>query len=224
MKTVVVVAAHPDDEVLGCAGTIALHSAAGDQVHVIFMADGEQSRAQQAPQHQARQQAARAAADALGVCSVQFLDFADNAMDSVPLLHIVQALEHALKPLQPECIYTHFGGDLNIDHRLTYQAVLTASRPQPEQSVRSIYCFEVPSSTEWAAHTEVGFRPQLFIDTSSVQTQVEAALHCYATELRPWPHSRSMHAIQLRQQWRGSHVGLTSAEAFMIEREIKAKP
>ncbi|MCH8538435.1 MAG: PIG-L family deacetylase, partial [Alkalimonas sp.] len=165
MKTVVVVAAHPDDEVLGCAGAIALHSAAGDQVHVIFMADGEQSRTAKTPQHQARQQAARSAAEALGVRSVRFLDFADNAMDSVPLLQIVQALEKALSPLQPECIYTHFGGDLNIDHRLTYQAVLTACRPQPEQSVRSIYCFEVPSSTEWAAHSEATFRPQLFIDT-----------------------------------------------------------
>tara|TARA_R110002126_G_scaffold10245_63_gene46694 strand:+ start:1136 stop:1810 length:675 start_codon:yes stop_codon:yes gene_type:complete len=224
VKTVVVVAAHPDDEVLGCAGTIALHSAAGDQVHLIFMADGENARAGQAPELTQRKQAAHAAAKVLGVQSVLFLDFADNAMDSVPLLTITQALENALQPLQPELIYTHFGGDLNIDHRLTYQAVLTACRPQPGQSVQSIYCFEVPSSTEWAAQQQAAFRPQLFIDISSVQQQVTDALHCYAIELRPWPHSRSLQAIAIRQQWRGSNVGLAAAEAFMVEREIRLAP
>ncbi|WP_213999859.1 PIG-L family deacetylase [Arsukibacterium sp.] len=224
MKSVVVVAAHPDDEVLGCAGTIALHSAAGDQVHLIFMADGEISRAGQQAELPARQQAAHAAAAILGVQSVRFLDFADNAMDSVPLLNIVQALEKALQPLKPERIYTHFGGDLNIDHRLTYQAVLTACRPQPGQSVQSIYCFEVPSSTEWTAQQEPAFRPQLFVDISSVQPQVNDALACYAAELRPWPHSRSTQAITLRQQWRGSNVGLAAAEAFMVEREIRVRP
>ncbi|WP_214000069.1 PIG-L family deacetylase [Arsukibacterium sp.] len=221
MKTVVVVAAHPDDEVLGCAGTIALHSAAGDQVHLIFMADGETSRAGQQAGLSARRQAAQAAASILEVQSVQFLDFADNAMDSVPLLKIVQALEKALQPLHPELIYTHFGGDLNIDHRLTYQAVLTACRPQPSQSVQSIYCFEVPSSTEWAAQQQAPFRPQCYIDISSVLPQVNDALRCYTAELRPWPHSRSLQAISLRQQWRGSTVGLTAAEAFMVEREIR---
>jgi LmbE family N-acetylglucosaminyl deacetylase len=221
VKTVVVVAAHPDDEVLGCAGTIALHSKAGDQVHLIFMADGENARASQVAQLSTRKQAAQAAAKILGVQSVLFLDFADNAMDSVPLLTINQALENALLPLQPELIYTHFGGDLNIDHRLTYQAVLTACRPQPGQSVRSIYCFEVPSSTEWSSQQEAPFRPQLFIDISSVQQQVSDAIKCYTTELRPWPHSRSVEAIGLRQQWRGSNVGLAAAEAFMVERDIR---
>lgn len=224
MSTVAVVAAHPDDEVLGCAGTMLLHSQRGDQVHVIFMADGERSRQFQTAQQQARQQAAKAAASALGAASVQFLDFPDNAMDSVPLLSIVQALEARLRLIRPDTVYTHFGGDLNIDHRLTYQAVLTACRPQPGQPVQRIYCFEVPSSTEWAAHIEPAFRPVLFVDTSSVQPQIEAALHCYATELRPWPHVRSLHALQVRQQWRGSCVGMQMAEAFMVERELRTVP
>lgn len=221
MSTVLVVAAHPDDEVLGCAGTIALHSQRGDEVHVLFLADGEQSRPAAQQQHSARQAAASAAGEALGVSSVQFLSFADNAMDSVPLLHIVQAIEPIIARLAPDTIYTHFGGDLNIDHRISYQAVLTACRPQPGQTVRRIYCFEVPSSTEWAASLEPAFRPTLFIDTHSVQEQVEAALHCYATELRPYPHARSMQAILARQQLRGSSVGFTLAEAFMVERELR---
>ncbi|MCC5827209.1 PIG-L family deacetylase [Alkalimonas sp.] len=224
MNTVLVVAAHPDDEVLGCAGTIALHNQSGDQVHVLFLADGEQSRPAHQQQQSARQAAARAAGEALGVTSVQFLSFADNAMDSVPILQIVQAIEPVIAQLAPDTIYTHFGGDLNIDHRISYQAVLTACRPQPGHSVRRIYCFEVPSSTEWAAQSGPVFRPTLFIDTHSVQDKVEAALHCYAIELRPFPHARSMQAILARQQLRGSSVGLPLAEAFMIERELRAKP
>lgn len=221
MKTVVIVAAHPDDEVLGCAGAIALHHQCGDKVHVIFMADGENSRIEATPQHQARQSAAHAALAVLGAASITFLDFPDNKMDSVPLLDIVQALEQALKLLKPDTVYTHFGYDLNIDHRLTYQAVLTACRPHPEQSVQAIYCFEVPSSTEWSAGTDPAFRPNLFIDISSVISQITAALTCYEAELRPWPHSRSLQAITAKQRYRGSCVGLAAAEAFMVEREIR---
>jgi len=222
LKIIVVVAAHPDDEVLGCAGSIALHRKRGDKVHVIFMADGENARTSQISQHAARQSAAHAALAVLGVESVQFLNFADNAMDSIPLLRITQALESKLALLQPDMIYTHFGHDLNIDHRRTYQAVLTACRPQPGQSVKAIYCFEVPSSTEWGAVTEPAFRPQLFVNISNVLPQVNAALACYATELRPWPHSRSLQAIAARQHYRGSTVGVAAAEAFMIEREIRS--
>lgn len=220
MSTIVVVAAHPDDEVIGCAGTIARHSAAGDLVHVIFMADGEQSRTDTEHRLNDRKRAAAAAAKVLGVKSIHFLDFPDNAMDSLPFLTIVQALERQLLPLSPHVIYTHFGGDLNIDHRLTYQAVLTACRPQPSSSVRKICCFEIASSTEWSARQEAPFQPNLFIDISTVQDQVGAALQCYDKELRVWPHSRSAQAIAARQQWRGSSVGLPSAEAFMIEREL----
>lgn len=222
MKIIAVIAAHPDDEVLGCAGTIALHSQQGDQVHVIFMADGENARINQIPQHSSRQAAVYAALAILKVESVEFLNLADNAMDSMPLLKIIQALESKLMLLKPDIIYTHFAHDLNIDHRLTYQAVLTACRPQPGQSVKAIYCFEVPSSTEWGSVTEQGFRPQLFVEISQVLSDVNAALACYAAELRPWPHSRSLEAITARQKYRGSTVGVAAAEAFMIEREIRS--
>lgn len=221
MKTIAVIAAHPDDEVLGCAGAIALHRQQGDKVHVIFMTDGEQARIIQASRPDCRQAAARAALAALDVHSVQFFNFPDNAMDAVPLLQIVQKLETTLITLQPDTIYTHFGHDLNIDHRLTYQAVLTACRPQPGQLVKAIYCFEVPSSTEWSARTAPAFQPQLFVDISNVLDQIQASLMCYSTELRPWPHSRSLPAIQARQKYRGSQAGVAAAEAFMIEREIR---
>lgn len=221
MNTVVIVAAHPDDEVLGCAGTIALHSKRGDAVHIVFLADGENSRVEASPQLSMRRTMAENAMRTLGARSVQFFDFPDNAMDSVPFLRIVQTLEQVLKPLQPHLVYTHFGHDLNIDHRLTYQAVLTACRPQPGQSVKAIYCFEVPSSTEWSPGASPAFQPNLYVDISSVLLQTQAALACYEKELRPWPHSRSAEAILARQRYRGSCVGVEAAESFMIEREIR---
>lgn len=221
MAVIAVVVAHPDDEVLGCAGTIALHRIRGDEVHVIFMADGENSRVSITPQHQQRQSAAHAALSVLDIQSVHFLDFPDNAMDSIPLLQIVQTLEKKLNIITPDTVYTHFGHDLNIDHRLTYQAVLTACRPQPGQSVNAIYCFEVPSSTEWSSLTAPAFKPNLFVDISSVLPQVQAALTCYEKELRPWPHSRSLDAIFARYRYRGSCVGVEAAECFIIERELR---
>lgn len=224
MKKIAVIAAHPDDEVLGCAGTIALHRRHGDDVHVVFMTDGEGARDPKTTRFAQRQSAARNALAQLGVTAVTFLDFADNAMDTLPLLHIVKRLETLLSQLQAHVIYTHFGHDLNIDHRLTYQAVLTACRPQPGQSVRAIYSFEIPSSTEWSPQTAPAFKPNLFVDISPVLPQVTAALACYDQELRPWPHSRSLEAISARQRVRGSQVGLVAAEAFMIEREIKVFP
>lgn len=222
MNTVAIIAAHPDDEVMGCAGSIALHSQAGDQVHLLFMTDGISARGAE-HQHLAEQRrnSAHRAAQILGAQGVQLLDFPDNAMDSVPLLEINRAVEAFLAPLQPDTVYTHFGGDLNIDHRRTYQAVLTGCRPQPLCSVKRIYCFETQSSTEWRASTEPPFTPNLFRDISGVADQVGAALDCYADELREWPHSRSRDAILRRQQWRGACVGLPLAEAFWIEREIR---
>lgn len=222
MNTVAIIAAHPDDEVMGCAGTIALHSNAGDQVHILFMTDGISARGAE-HRHLAdqRRDSARRAAQVLGVQQVQFLDFPDNAMDSIPLLDINRAIEAFLAPLQPDTVYTHFGGDLNIDHRRTYQSVLTCCRPQPQCSVKRIYCFETQSSTEWRASTEPAFVPNLFRDISGVATQVDKALQCYADELRNWPHSRSREAMLHRQQWRGSCVGVPLAEAFWIEREIR---
>ncbi|KGK41845.1 GlcNAc-PI de-N-acetylase [Nitrincola sp. A-D6] len=220
MACILVVAAHPDDEVLGCGGTLVKHTLAGDRVHIVFMADGETSRPSSTSEASARERMAHQAGEVLGAQSLHFLGFPDNAMDSLPLLHITQKLESIIQPLQPDTIYTHFGGDLNIDHRLTYQAVMTACRPQPESSVKKIYCFEVASSTEWASQIDVPFRPQRFVDISAVLAQKKRALDFYSKELRPWPHTRSEEAITLKAQVRGNQVGMSAAEAFMVEREL----
>jgi len=222
MSIVVVVAAHPDDEVLGCGGTIAAHVANGDRVFPIFLADGVTSR--QADNADAlvtaRQGAAKSAARALGCEPPRFLGFADNRLDEHPLLDVVQSLERELAPLDAEVIYTHHSGDLNVDHRVAHQAVLTACRPLPRSCLRTIRTFEVPSSTEWGAQADPGFRPNCFVDISPFMGIKQLALACYGAELRPFPHPRSDKALEALSQWRGACVGMVAAEAFQVEREL----
>ncbi len=167
-KNVLVVAAHSDDEALGCAGTIAKHVAAGDKVHVIFMTNGVGSRNTTSNSDiENRQAAARKSADILGVTSMKHFDFPDNKMDTVPLLDIVKSIENVINKLQPEIIYTHHIGDLNIDHQITHKAALTACRPQPGFCVKEIYAFEVLSSTEWQIPEYLPFTPNVYIDVSN---------------------------------------------------------
>jgi N-acetylglucosamine malate deacetylase 1 len=219
---VMVIAAHPDDEVLGCGGTIAKHVEAGDSVSILFLTNGVSARSEETSSDavQKRHDMAEQARLILGASENTYLDFPDNAMDSVVFLDLVKAVENKVNQLQPGIVYTHFSGDLNIDHRLTYQAVMTACRPQPDCSVKSIFCFEVASSTEWALQSESLFRPNFFNDISSVENKKEKALLAYEEELRSFPHARSINAINSKDVVRGTSVGLPLAEAFMVERII----
>ena len=148
-KCLLVIAAHSDDEALGCAGTIARHVAEGDDVHVVFMTNGVGSRNVECSATLHREQLAKSAAKVMGIKTINGFDFPDNKMDSVPLLEITQAIETVIEQIKPELIYTHHYGDLNIDHRVTHQAVMTACRPRPGFCVKELYAFEVLSSTEW---------------------------------------------------------------------------
>jgi LmbE family N-acetylglucosaminyl deacetylase len=221
MARILIVAAHPDDEVLGCGGTIARHAAAGHVVNILFMADGVGARGRgvKAGAKTERRAAALQSAKILGARKPQFLNFADNRMDEKPLLEIVHGLERAVAKLKPDVVYTHHRSDLNIDHRITHDAVLTTFRPLPGASVKAIYSFEVPSSTEWAAPSAGdAFVPALFVDTAPFQAIKTKALNCYIKEMRPFPHPRSLQAIEALGRWRGASVGLKAAEAFMVVR------
>jgi LmbE family N-acetylglucosaminyl deacetylase len=220
MLKVLVVAAHPDDEVLGCGGTLARHAAAGDEVQVIFMTDGVAARGGVDPAAVQRREAAKQhALGLLGVHASSSLGFADNQMDSVPLLTIIQALEAHIQALQPQIIYTHHHADLNLDHRLTFQAVMTACRPLPQASVRKILSFEVMSSTEWAGGMGA-FEPGVFVDISAFWARKRAALQAYDEEMRQAPHSRSLAHLDALALHRGHCVGVDRAEAFVLVREI----
>lgn len=221
-KTVAVIAAHPDDEVLGCGATLAKMSREGHQVHVLLMADGEASRPGSGSEAQEkRARAADAARDAMGCASVTQLGMPDNRMDSLDLLDVVQEIERFLLRHQPCLVFTHFSGDVNIDHRITHDAVLAACRPQPGHFVEELAFFEVPSSTEWRPPASAqAFHPNWFVDVSSTMAAKQAALKCYASELRPFPHPRSVEGIQALARWRGATVGVEAAEAFVLGRRI----
>lgn len=218
---VLVVAAHSDDEALGCGGTIARHVAEGDTVYAVFMADGITSR-EGAKQEDllGRNLAAENARIILGVKENFYLGLPDNRMDSIPLIDVVQQLEPIIDRLQPKVVYTHHHGDLNVDHRITHQAVMTTCRPQPGGSVQAIYAFEVMSSTEWATPSAEPFIPNYFVDISKYLRKKNDALNAYQTEMRKVPHSRSVEHLTTLASNRGQSVGVLAAEAFISIRVV----
>lgn len=225
VSSILVLAAHPDDEVLGCGGTIAKLADEGAVIHVAFLADGVYSRASdekiQKSVLNARRAAAHKACGILGVKSVNFGDFPDNRMDTLALLDIVQAVEQLIATHQPDMVFTHHAGDVNIDHRRTHEAVATACRPQRGHPVKTLLCFEVPSSTEWQLPGSAPvFAPNWFVDISDTLERKLAALDAYASELRVWPHPRSRQGIEHLVHWRGATVGVDAAEAFILGRQL----
>jgi N-acetylglucosamine malate deacetylase 1 len=218
---ILVIVAHPDDEALGCSGTIAKHVANGDMVHVLFMTDGVSSRELKAKESSERLTAAQNAANILQVVSFSNFNFPDNKMDSIPLLDVVKEIEAKITQIQPEIIYTHHIGDLNVDHQVTHKAVMTACRPQPGFCVREIYAFEVLSSTEWQTPGLVPFIPNVFVDISESIEIKKKVLEIYSEEMRIMPHSRSIENAIQQASYRGNSVGLCYAEAFVILRAIR---
>ncbi|TRZ68762.1 MAG: PIG-L family deacetylase [Comamonadaceae bacterium] len=224
-NSVLVLAAHPDDEVLGCGGTIAKWVDAGARVHVAFLADGVYSRQADAHAQQAellaRRAAAQKACSILGTQSVSFGDFPDNRMDTIPLLDVTQAVEALIGIHQPDTVLTHHAGDVNIDHRRLHEAVVTACRPQQGHPVKTLLCFEVASSTEWQLPgSGPVFAPNWFVDISATLARKLEALDSYAGELRAWPHPRSLQGVEHLARWRGATVGVDAAEAFILGRQL----
>ena len=221
-KVVLVVSAHSDDEAIGCSGTIARHIDNGDIVHLLFMTDGVSSRGTSEFTKVNRINAAQQAAKLMGIKNLEVLSFPDNEMDSIPLLSIVKKVEKKIENLQPEIIYTHHAGDLNIDHQITHRAVITACRPQPGFCVKEIYAFEVLSSTEWNTPTIHPFSPTVFVNITKFINIKKKVLEIYSDEMRSAPHSRSVQNIINLNKVRGNAVGVDYAEAFILHRLIKS--
>ena len=221
-STVVVFAAHPDDDILGCGGTIAKLTQEGSKVHIVFLADGESSRSDIADINsliQQRKQNAKKALKILGCDSIEFLGFPDNRLDSLDLLDVVKKIEGFIDAYKPYTIFTHYAHDLNIDHQITHNAVVTACRPQPGYCVKELLFFEVPSSTEW--NLSKAFMPNYFVDISSTLSLKIDALNAYKNEMKSFPHPRSIKAIESLSYYRGASSGCKAAEAFIIGRKIK---
>ena len=223
-----IIAAHPDDEILGCGGSMAKWTNEGHNVHVLIMAEGATSR-DKSRNRAARQnelldlsQSAKHAGQILNVKSIELLDFPDNRMDSIDLLDVVKVIEEKIAKIKPDILVTHHVGDLNIDHQIIHQAVMVACRPQPRHNVKRILSFEVPSATEWQSPADRrAFLPNWFEDISDTLELKIMALEAYKSEMRKWPHARSIKALEHLARWRGSSMGIEAAEAFMLIRNIR---
>lgn len=219
---VLVIVAHPDDEVLGCGGTIARLSKEGRSIDVAILGEGITSRYRKREQAdpslvRSLRERSREVAQILGCRNVFTFDFPDNRFDTVPFLDIVKTVEDLVARVAPASIYTHHGGDLNVDHVFVHRAVLTAARPMKGTSVEEICAFETPSSTEWAfGQFRPPFRPNVFVDISTTLDVKLRAMEMYQSELRPFPHPRAPEALSaIAQRW-GTVSGWTAAEAFEL--------
>lgn len=228
MKKVLVVAAHPDDEILGVGGTIRRLADEGKMVRAVIIAEGLTSRNATRQETDKKellelQEDTKKAAKEIGYESIDFCGLPDNRLDTEGLLDIIKLITKYVELYEPDTIFTHNRGDLNIDHRRTCEAVLTSCRPVGKYNVQRIYAFETPSSSEWNYDYSNSFRPNVFFDVSDTFDAKIRGMECYRTESMLYPHPRSSEALKALAQYRGSNVGFQLAEAFALLRETVAR-
>ena len=223
-KTILIVAAHPDDEVLGCFGTVARLTKEGYEAYTLILGEGKTSRDDSRVIENKKNEIKilnteiQKANALIGIKKVFIESFPDNRFDSVDLLDIVKVVSKVKEEVQPDIIFTHYENDLNIDHRITYQAVITATRPMVDECVKEIYSFEILSSTEW--NYPLSFSPDLFYDISDTIDLKVKAMKVYRSELCEYPHPRSLEGIRLSAQYHGMRVGKSHVEVFKMVRNI----
>lgn len=225
MERILVVAAHPDDEIIGCGGTLKRLINEGNEAYSLILSNGTTSRydnlnEQVAEDIKIRLQQNQSAAKVIGYKKTFFCQFADNSFDKESLLVIVKAIENYILLLKPSIIFTHHYGDLNIDHQRTFQAVQTATRPMMDCSVKEIYCFETFSATEWNFIDKAKFVPNYFVNIESTLKDKLEAMKCYKSELREYPHPRSLEGLKIAAKRCGMVVGCNYAEGFELIRKI----
>lgn len=222
--SVLCIASHPDDEVLGVGGTLARHAANGEDVHICILSDGVTSRYDDTSPADAeikrRRQRAEQAADILGA-TVSLHGFPDNSFDTVPLLDIIQTIETEIDDHVPDTVYTHHYGDLNIDHELTCRATITATRPLSESGVERVLAFETLSASEWSVpRPDNAFQPTSFVNVDGHVEEKLNSLSVYETELREPPHPRTVDTVRKNTEVWGSKAGVPAAEPFELLREV----
>lgn len=226
-RIILVIVAHPDDEVLGCGGTIARLTGEGHDVHVAILGEGITSRYDKREQAdlgvlQELQDQSKRTSKLLGVSELCLYNLPDNRFDTVPLLDIIKIVEKLINRFRPQIVYTHHGSDLNIDHVIAQRAVMTATRPLENCPVKELYAFEVPSSTEWTfGQFQPSFLPNVFVDINATLDTKIQAMQIYESETRSFPHPRSPEALRAQAQMLGSVVGVECAEAFELIRSVR---
>lgn len=229
-KRIMVVVAHPDDEVLGLGATMyRLINEYGCMTHVVILGEGITSRSdardieiweKQLSIHKSNIESAK---QRIGCKTLTAYDFPDNRFDSVPLLDIIKVIEKEKESFKPDIVFTHHGGDVNIDHQRTFEAVITSNRPLSNEMVSTIITFETMSGTEWRASSDPRhFIPNLIVEISEEGLIAKLnAMECYEFEKRDYPHPRSPEALRIRAQMWGVANGLHLAEAFQVIRKIE---
>jgi len=226
MSRVLVVAAHPDDEVLGMGGTIAKHVREGDDVRVLFMTDGVGSRfgIDDQLQHAAVKERLGMMASAMDSLRVEKYiqgNWPDNQLDTIARLKLISWVETVLKVFKPDIVYTHHWSDINIDHRITHDATVVACRPQPQCTVRKLLFFQVPSATDYQVGPRNEFRPDYFVELSLEDCGKRTkALEAYKKEMRDIPHARNLGRVIAQPLEYGHTVGVGAAEPFQVGRII----
>ena len=224
---VLVVGAHPDDELLGLGGTIIRHIAMGDKVSVLLLTDGHTSRfrdptraGEHSPEVVARVESSEKAAQLLGF-DLYFAPFFDQRLDIVPHIELVHAIEKVASEIKPNIVYCHHKGDVNTDHQVTFSACMTSFRSVGQDYPTKLLCYETFSSTEWGVPSgEAYFMPNVIVDISQFLDKKIEALKLYEQEMRAFPHPRSYEGIKIAAQRWGSVIGVHAAEAFMLIREV----
>ena len=224
-KKILIVAAHPDDEVLGCFGTVARLIQEGYEAYTLILGEGKTSRDEKRQVENKKDEIAVLnneilnANNAIGIKKVFVESFPDNRFDSVDLLDIIKVISKVKNEVKPDIIFTHYEHDLNIDHQITYKAVVTATRPMQDECVKEIYSFEILSSTEWSY--PVSFSPDTYYDVSDTLDLKIKAMEEYISELCEYPHPRSLNGIELNAKYQGMRVGKIAVEAFKSVRILK---
>ncbi|MCZ7587136.1 MAG: PIG-L family deacetylase [Deltaproteobacteria bacterium] len=227
---ILVVAAHPDDEVLGCGGTVGAATSRGAEAHLLILANGIAARYEDVKAHAEEINAAQAAlredaakaAKILGFASHAILDFPDNRLDTVARMGLAHAIDGVIEKIRPGTIYTHHPGDYNWDHTACFDAVMMAARPSPgEHAPARLLTFEVLSSTERAWQNAAdAFHPNVYVDIARGIDKKKLAMKTYRSEHRDYPHPRSLEGIEYLARKRGLEIGVEYAEAFHLVREI----
>lgn len=227
MNKVLIIVAHPDDEVLGMGGTIAKYVSSGYEVALLIVTDGSTSQYKDDPQLKEilenKKKETRIAADILGITRVYYGGQPDMKLDMTEHTAVNAAIEAVIDEFDPDVVYTHFEGDVNKDHQCVYQSALVACRPIPGQKIKELYSFSVPSSTEWSPqNSKTVFVPNIYVDIDGDYAEKKyGAMAAYETELREYPHPRSIEALKILDKSVGLQVGLKCAESFIAHRIVK---
>ncbi len=220
---ILVIAAHFDDEVYGCGGTIAKLADKGHEIYACVLTDSCSSQYKGHAHEMIAQKKTESEEvnKILGIIETHIFDFPDMQLDTIPHVELNKAIEQCIIEINPEVVYTHHGSDVNKDHRLVFESTMVAVRPIKDSSVKRVLCYEVPSSTEWAPPTPSNmFAPNVFVDIEDVVEKKIDAIKAYNSELREYPHPRSVENVINQAHLRGASVGLKAAESFMLIREI----